>query len=216
MVAALSSCTQGGHDQHSKIQIGAIGIGPTGGYSPEGMLTDLKTITPEERRVHLAARRGTEQALVGSLKFHYTPFVKMKQVPPHLPSDESFAAYIKKFALVNELDTVMRIWIIPHLHQQEVSVSFTTYARGGKHISSGVATLPFLVQSLKDPTARSSLSSWEETAYAATQEALATILIQSPPGDVVPRSVTRVTIQSPSRNQPRPLSMAARRARTTP
>jgi hypothetical protein len=186
MVAALLSCTQGGHEGRRELRTGAIGIGPTGGYSPEGILADLKTATPEERRVHLAARRGAEQALASSPKFHYIPFVKMKQVPPHLPSGESYAAHVKKFAVVNDLDTVMRIWIIPHLHQQEVSVSFSTYDCDGEFITSGVATLPHLVQSLKDPTARSSLSCWEETAYAATQEALATIPIQSPPGEIVP------------------------------
>lgn len=181
MVAALSSCTQGGHDPHNEIRIGAIGIGPTGGYSPEGMRVDLEADAPEERRVHLATRRGAEQALAGSPKSHYIPFMKMKQVPPHLPSDESFASHVKKFAAINDLDTVMRIWIIPHLQQQEVSVSFTTYGRDGEFITRGVATLPFLVQSLKDPTARSSLGSWEETAYAATQEALASSIIQASP-----------------------------------
>ncbi len=186
MVAALSSCTQGGQDDRRGIRTGAIGIGPTGGYSPEGLLADLKAAKPEERRVHIAARRGAEQALADSSRSHYIPFARMKQVPPHLPSDESSTAHVKKFAVVNNLDTVMRIWIIPHLHPKEVSVSFSIHGREGEFITSSVATLPFLVQSLKDPTARSSLSSWEETAYAATQEALATIPIQSPPGEIVP------------------------------
>ncbi len=168
------------------MRAGAIGIGPTGGYSSEGMLADLKTATPEERRVHLAARRGTEQALAGYPKFQYIPFVKMKQVPPHLPAGESYAAHVKKFAAVNDLDTIMRIWIIPHLHQQEVSVSFTTYGRDGEFITRGVATVPSLVQSLDDPTARSSLSSWEETAYAAAEAALANRIIVGPPVNIVP------------------------------
>lgn len=181
MVAALSSCTQDRHDQHSQIRTGAIGIGPTGGYSPESISADLKTVTSEERRVHLVARRGAEQALTDNAKFRYIPFVKMKQVPLHLPS-----AHVKEFAVANDLDTVMQIWIIPHLHLQEVSVSFTTYDCDGKSISRGVATVPFLVKSPEDPTTRSSLSSWEETAYAATEQALATIPILQPPMNEVP------------------------------
>ena len=186
IVGALSSCAPDNHDYHHEIRTGAIGIGPTGGYSPEGMLADLKTATLEERRVHLAARRGTEQALASSPKFHYIPFGKMKQVPACLPSNESYAVHVKKFAGVNDLDNVMRIWIIPHLHQQEVSVSFTTYDCNGKSINSSVATVPFLVKSPEDPTARSSLSSWEETAYAAAEEALATIPILQPSMNGVP------------------------------
>lgn len=186
ILAALSSCTQGGGDDHRGIRTGAIGIGPTGGYSPEGMRADLNAATPEQKRVHLAARRGAEWALAGSPKFHYIPFGKMKQVPACLPSDESYAAHVKKFAGFNDLDNVMRIWIIPHLHQQEVSVSFTTYDRDGKSINSSVATVPFLVKSLEYPTASSSLSSWEETAYAAAEEALATIPILQPPMNGAP------------------------------
>jgi roadblock/LC7 domain-containing protein len=181
IVAVLSSCTQGGRDHHSGIRTGAIGIGPTGGYSPEGMLTELKAATSKERRVHVAARRGAEQALADHPTFHYIPFVKMKQVPLQLSS-----AHVKEFAVVNGLDTVMQIWIIPHLHLQEVSVSFTTYDCDGKSINSSVSTVPFLVKSPEDLTARSSLSSWEETAYAAAEEALATIPILQPPMNGAP------------------------------
>lgn len=181
MVNALSSCTQAGHDQTGKIRTGAIGIGPTGGYSPEGMRADLKAVTLEERRVHLAAMRGAEQAFADNAMFRYIPFVKLKQVPLQLSS-----AHVKDFAVVNGLDNVMQIWIIPHLHLQEVSVSFTTYDCDGKSINSSVATVPFLVKSSENLTARSSLSNWEETGYAAAKKALATIPILYPPVNEVP------------------------------
>lgn len=172
--AALSSCTEGNLGRLHNVRAGAIGIGPTGGHPGECRLSHFKPESPEELRVNLAVRRGVERALDDSRAFSYVPFVKMKQVPQHLnPFNES--AEVKKFAAVNNLSAVIRVWVTPDLKEQSVSVGFLTHARSSKAIATGLASAPGPVPPLKNPTARAALSTWEKTAYEATKKALAKV-----------------------------------------
>ncbi|OYW76598.1 MAG: hypothetical protein B7Z37_07920 [Verrucomicrobia bacterium 12-59-8] len=172
--AALSSCTEGNLGRLRNVRTGAIGIGPTGGHPGERQLPHFKPESPEELRVNMAVRRGVERALDDSRAFSYVPFAKMKQVPLHLnPFNES--TEVKKFAAVNNLNAVIRVWVTPDLTQQSVTVGFLTHARSSKAIATGLANAPGPVPPLKNPTARASLPAWEKTAYEATQKALAKV-----------------------------------------
>lgn len=174
VAAALSSCTEGSLARLREVRTGAIGIGPTGGHPGERLLPHFKPESPEELRVHLAVRRGVERALDDSRAFNYKPFVTMKQVPLHLnPANQ--LSEVKKFAAANNLNAVVRVWVIPDLKQQTVSVSFLTNTRSSKFIASGIALAPGPVPPLKNPTARASLSTWEKTAYEAMKKALAKV-----------------------------------------
>lgn len=174
LTATLSSCTEGSLGRLREVRTGAIGIGPTGGHPGERLLPHFKPESPEEMRVHLAVRRGVERALDESRAFNYIPFVQMKQVPLHV-SPTSQRAEVKKFAATNHLKAVIRVWVIPDLKQQSVSVSFLTNARDGKFIASALAPAPGPVPPLKNPTARAALPTWEKTAYTATKKALAKV-----------------------------------------
>ncbi len=173
-VAALSSCTEGSLARLREVRTGAIGIGPTGGYPGERLLPHMKPESPEELRVHLAVRRGVERALDDIRAFNYVPFAKMKEVPANLnPANQ--LAEVRKFAAANNLNAVVRVWAIPDLKQQSVSVSFLTNTRSSQFIASGLAMAEGPVPALKNPTARASLRTWEKTAYEAMKKALAKV-----------------------------------------
>ncbi len=173
-VAALSSCTEGNLGRLHNVRTGAIGIGPTGSHPGDRSLPHFKPESPEELRVNLAVRRGVERALDDSRAFSYTPFAQMKQVPLRL-NIANQRSEVKKFAAVNHLNAVVRVWVTPDLKQQSVSVGFLTHVRSGKAIATGLANAPGPVPPLKNPTARASLPAWEKTAYEATKKALAKV-----------------------------------------
>ncbi len=172
--ATLSSCTGGSLSRLRNVRTGAIGIGPTGDQPDDRPLTHFKPSSPEELRVHQAVRRGVERALDDSRAFNYVPFAQMKQVPENLnPFNEG--AEVKKFAAANRLTAVVRVWVTPNIKKQSVSVGLLAHLRSGKTVASELAQAPGPVPPLKNPTARSSLSAWEKTAYAATKKALAKV-----------------------------------------
>ncbi len=170
----LSSCTEGSLSRLRNVRTGAIGIGPTGDLPGDRTLTQFKSESPEELRVNQAVRRGVERALDDSRAFSYVPFAQMKQVPQHLnPFNER--SEVKKFAATNHLAAVVRVWVTPNFKHQSVSVGLLAHMRNGKTVASDLAQEPGPVTPLKNPTARSSLSTWEKTAYAATKKALAKV-----------------------------------------
>lgn len=174
VAAALSSCTEGSLSRLRNVRTGAIGIGPTGDRPTDRTLIQFKPESPAEMRVHQAVRRGVERALDDSRAFNYIPFAQMKQVPDHLnPFNER--SEVKKFAATNHLEAVVRVWVTPSFKHQSVSVGLLVHKRSGKTVASDLAHVPGPVPPLKNPTARSSLSTWEKTAYEATKKALAKV-----------------------------------------
>ncbi|MDI1311260.1 hypothetical protein [Prosthecobacter sp.] len=173
-VAALPSCTEGNLGRLRNVRAGAIGIGPTGDLPGDRALPHFKPESAEELRVNLAIRRGVERALDDSRAFSYTPFTQMKQVPPHL-NIANQRSEVKKFAAVNHLSAVIRVWVTADLKQQGVTVGFVTHARSGKTIATGLARAPGPVPPMENPTARASMRTWEKTAYEATKNALAKV-----------------------------------------
>lgn len=98
----------------------------------------------------------------------------MKQVPPHLnPFNER--TEVKKFAATNHLAAVVRVWVTPDFKRQSVTVGLLAHMRNGKTVASDLGNASGPVPPLKNPTARSSLPTWEKTAYAATKKALAKV-----------------------------------------
>lgn len=174
IVTVLSSCTEGSLARLRGVRTGAIGIGPTGSHPGERLLPHFKAESPQEMKVHQAVRRGVERALADSPAFNYVPFVKMKQVPVNVTPASQFEE-VKKFAATNNLDAVIRVWVIPSLHDGSVSVSFLTNARSGKFIASANALAPASTFLFHDPTASDALPVWEKTAYAAMKKALAKV-----------------------------------------
>ncbi|MGV3659563.1 MAG: hypothetical protein ACO1TE_05245 [Prosthecobacter sp.] len=174
IVTVLSSCTEGSLGRLRHARAGAIGIGPTGAHPGDRLLPRLKPESREEMQVHLAVRRGVERALADSRAFNYMPFVTMKNVPEQVTPATQFEE-VKKFAAANNLDAVVRVWVIPNLNHGSVSVSFLTNARDSKFIASGLALAPASAPLADSPTARKSLPLWEKTAYAAMQKALAKV-----------------------------------------
>jgi len=172
--ASLSSCTEGSLGRLKTVRTGAIGIGPTGSHPADRQLPHLKPESPEELRVHLAVQRGVERALNDSRAFSYIPFARMQQVPQHLtPFNER--AEVKKFAAANHLAAVVRVWVTPDFTNQSVTVGVLTHNRSGKPLATTLSEAPGPVPPLKNPTARSSLSTWEKTACEATKKALAKV-----------------------------------------
>lgn len=172
--AVLSSCTGGSLSRLRNVRTGAIGIGPTGSHPEDRQLPHLKPESSEELRVHLAVQRGVERALDDSRAFSYIPFTQMQQVPRHLtPFNER--SEVKKFATINHLTAVVRVWVTPDFTNQSVTVGILTHNRSGKPVATSLSEAPGPVPPLKNPTARSSLSTWEKTAREATQKALAKV-----------------------------------------
>ena len=172
--AALSSCTEGNLSRLRNARTGAIGIGPSGEFPADHALLHSKSESAEEMQVHLAIRRGVERALSESRAFSYVPMSKLQQVPGHLnPFTEH--AEVKKFAAANQLDAVVRVWATPNLKHQSVNVGFLAHIRSGRAVASDLSEAPGPVPPLKNPTARTSLPTWEKTAYEATKKALAKV-----------------------------------------
>ncbi len=173
-MAALSSCTEGSLSRLRNVRTGAIGISPNGEFPSDHPTRLFKPESAEELRVHQAVQRGVERALDDSPAFHYIPFAKMQQVPHHLnPFNER--SEVKKFAAVNRLEAVVRVWVTPSFSHQSVTVGLLAHGRSGKPVSSDLATAHVPSPPLKNPTARASLPTWEKTAYEATKKALAKV-----------------------------------------